>query len=183
MIPSRVVAPLRRVRSATLWLVRAVVVLIAIVLVSIVLILAAVQTGWAKNQLRALVIRQANQYLTATLDIGRLEGSLVRGLTLGDVTLSRDGRAIFYPLGGHPTKVMRVTVETGRDGRVTIGKPESFVDWRFYSRAGSYRIYDVGADGQSLLVILRPSDTAWTRQINVVLNWTEELSRLVPISR
>jgi serine/threonine-protein kinase len=96
-------------------------------------------------------------------------------------TWSRDGRHIFYPLGGPPTKVMRVSVETGRDGRVTIGKPESFVDWNFYSRAGSYRIYDVAADGQSLLVILRSSDTAWTRQINVVTNWFEELRRLVPV--
>src|SRR5262249_9443345 len=32
-----------------------------------------------------------NQYLTATLTIGRLGGSILRGLELGDVKLSRDG--------------------------------------------------------------------------------------------
>src|SRR5204863_1715627 len=52
------------------------------------------QTGWAKNQLRNLIIRQANEYLTATLDIGRLEGSIVRGIQLGDIKLARDGRTL-----------------------------------------------------------------------------------------
>ena len=47
------------------------------------------ETGWAKNRLRALIVSQANQYLTATLTIGRLEGSLLRGIQLGDISLSR----------------------------------------------------------------------------------------------
>ena len=37
---------------------------------------------------------QANQYLTVSLEIGRLGGSLFRGLELGDVTLSRDGHPV-----------------------------------------------------------------------------------------
>lgn len=56
--------------------------------------MAAAETGWAKNQIRSLIIRQANQYLTATLNIGRLEGSLFRGLELDDITLDRDGQTI-----------------------------------------------------------------------------------------
>ena len=52
------------------------------------------ETGWAKNRIRELIVRQANQYLTATLNIGRLEGSLFRGLELGDITLDRDGRTL-----------------------------------------------------------------------------------------
>ena len=56
--------------------------------------MAAAETGWAKNQIRSLIVRQANQYLTATLNIGRLEGSLFRGLQLGDITLDRDGHTI-----------------------------------------------------------------------------------------
>ena len=47
------------------------------------------ETDWAKNRLRALIVSQANQYLTATLTIGRLEGSLLRGIQLGDISLSR----------------------------------------------------------------------------------------------
>ena len=76
------------------WLVRAVVILVAIILAVTGVVIAVLETGWAKDQLRALVVRQANQYLTATLNIGRLEGSLFRGLTLGNVTLSRDGHPI-----------------------------------------------------------------------------------------
>src|SRR5215510_13993153 len=81
---------LRLVARLLRWFVYAV--LISLVLV--VLGLVVLQTGWAKNQLRALIVRQANQYLTATLSIGRLQGSLVRGIELSDVTLTRDGRTI-----------------------------------------------------------------------------------------
>ncbi len=63
-------------------------------LFSSVLVFTALETGWGKNQLRTLIIRQANQYLTATLDIDRLQGSLVRGLQLTNVRLSQDGRVL-----------------------------------------------------------------------------------------
>lgn len=63
-------------------------------LILIVVGFALLESDWAKNELRALIVRQANQYLTATLAIGRLEGSLTTGVRLGDVTLSRDGEAI-----------------------------------------------------------------------------------------
>src|SRR5258705_9034876 len=63
-------------------------------LVLVVLTLVILQTGWAKNQLRRVIVYQANQYLTATLSIGRLQGSLVRGIELGDIDLSRDGRTL-----------------------------------------------------------------------------------------
>jgi autotransporter translocation and assembly factor TamB len=68
--------------------------LVAFLLLLIVAAMAAAETGWAKNAIRGLIIRQANQYLTATLNIGRLEGSLFRGLELDDVTLDRDGRTL-----------------------------------------------------------------------------------------
>ena len=55
---------------------------------------AVVETGWAKNLLRGLIVRQANEYLTATLSIGRLEGSLFRGLQLGDISLGREGHTL-----------------------------------------------------------------------------------------
>ncbi len=87
-------APLRRARSLARWLIRAVVILVAIILAVTGVVIAVVETTWAKDQLRAIVVRQANQYLTATLDIGRLEGSLFGGLTLGNVALSREGHPI-----------------------------------------------------------------------------------------
>ena len=68
--------------------------LLALVLSVIVVAIAVVQTGWAKDLIRDLIVRQANQYLTATLSIGRLEGSLLRGLQLGDISLGRDGQTL-----------------------------------------------------------------------------------------
>ncbi len=56
-------------------------------------------------------------------------------------------------------------------------------DFRFVSRPDARRIYDVSADGKRLLFITRgdgASDTQ-SRQINVVLNWFDELKRLVPL--
>jgi translocation-and-assembly-module (TAM) inner membrane subunit TamB-like protein len=70
--------------------------LIAVVLVLLGAALAIIETGWAKNRIRGLIVRQANQYLTATLDIARLEGSLLRGIRLGDVSVSRDGATLIH---------------------------------------------------------------------------------------
>ena len=67
------------------------------VLGALVLLLAAivlVQTSWSENQLRGLIVSQANRYLTATLDIGRLSGSLLSGIQLDDIRLSQDGETI-----------------------------------------------------------------------------------------
>ncbi|PYQ78989.1 MAG: hypothetical protein DMG01_10130, partial [Acidobacteria bacterium] len=68
--------------------------LIVVVLILIGVALTALETGWAKNQIRQLIVRQANQYLTATLDITRLEGSLLRGIQLGGVRLARNGQPL-----------------------------------------------------------------------------------------
>ena len=87
-------ARLRRARSVSATLAKAVIGLVALLLALVLLALAAVETGWAKDRIRELIVRQANQYLTATLSIGRLEGSLFRGLQLGDISLGRDGRTL-----------------------------------------------------------------------------------------
>src|SRR4051812_8508735 len=58
--------------------------------------LAVVETGWGKGQIRDLITAQANQFLTATLTIGGLEGSLLRGLQLHDIALSRDGHTLIH---------------------------------------------------------------------------------------
>src|SRR5439155_18035325 len=42
----------------------------------------------------ALIVTQANEYLTAQLEIGELAGSLFRGIQLGDIRLSKDGRPL-----------------------------------------------------------------------------------------
>src|SRR5262245_19498566 len=42
------------------------------------------------------MVNQANDYLSVTLTIGRLSGSIFRGLQLGDVKLARDGRDLVH---------------------------------------------------------------------------------------
>ena len=81
---------LRVARGLARWVFGA----LAALLLLVVAVLGALQTGWAKSYLRGLIVRQANQYLTATLDIGSLGGSLVRGIELSDVRLSREGEPI-----------------------------------------------------------------------------------------
>jgi hypothetical protein len=50
-----------------------------------------------------------------------------------------------------------------------------------YAMPGGERSWDAMPDGKRLLGILPVSDTAaGRRQINVVLNWTEELKQQVP---
>src|SRR5262249_16828960 len=54
--------------------------------------LVATQTRPFKNYLRRLVIRQASEYLNATLYIDRLQGSLLTGLELDGVTLRHENQ-------------------------------------------------------------------------------------------
>ena len=82
--------PLHLTAALLRWLVYGTAAVLVLVMVGI----AAVETGWVKNQIRRLIVRQANNYLTVTLDIGRLDGSIFRGLTLGDVRLSEAGKTI-----------------------------------------------------------------------------------------
>jgi translocation-and-assembly-module (TAM) inner membrane subunit TamB-like protein len=86
----------RRIRRVSTTLVKTIVWIVFVAVVLVGLILVAIQTGWVKNTIRTLIVTQANQYLTATLSIGRLEGSLVRGLRLTDVTVSRDGKPLIH---------------------------------------------------------------------------------------
>ena len=101
-------------------------------------------------------------------------------------TWSRDGRELFYLRNGPPDAVMRVTVQDSdtAGGDIVLGDPEILVDFSYHFLGGSYRTYDVSRDGR-LLVIAR-GDAAGAsedalREINVVLNWTQELKDLVPV--
>ena len=81
-------------RSISARLAKVLVGLVALVLILVGVGLAVLETVWAKEAIRGLIVRQANQYLTATLSIGRLEGSLLRGIALADVSVARDGRTL-----------------------------------------------------------------------------------------
>jgi hypothetical protein len=64
------------------------------------------------------------------------------------------------------------------------GKPRRLFEGPYLPTAGSFPYYDVSPDGQRFLM-LKPveSQTSAPTQINVVLNWFEELKRKVPTGK
>src|SRR5262249_19972620 len=84
----------RRIQRLAAFLLKSAVVLGGVVLIALSAGIATIESSWGKNRLRQLLVRQANEYLTATVEIGRLEGSLFRGILLGDIRLSRGGRPL-----------------------------------------------------------------------------------------
>jgi Tol biopolymer transport system component len=98
---------------------------------------------------------------------------------------ARDTGELFYLRGGPPNAVMRVAIRSSRDGGVDIGTPEVFAEFRFFSRQGGGTAYDVTPDGKRLLVITRGDEgtASDVQRINVVVNWFEELKRLVPVGK
>lgn len=64
------------------------------------------------------------------------------------------------------------------------GKPKILFEGRYVPSNTAYPNYDASADGQRFLM-LKPveQEQAAPTQINVVLNWTEELKRLVPTGK
>ena len=102
---------------------------------------------------------------------------------------SEDGQELFYlraPVGP-PTAVVRVTVEpTDSDPpALDFGTEEVLFDWRYYSGPSPRQFYDLSPDGQRFLMITsgNAGDAGSGRaEINVVLDWFEELKTRVPIN-
>ncbi len=87
---------LQRPRSISATLAKALLGLVAVLLIVLGLALAVIETSWGKNRIRGALVRQANTYLTATLSIGQLEGSLLGGIQLGDVNVARGGQTLIH---------------------------------------------------------------------------------------
>jgi serine/threonine-protein kinase len=81
----------------------------------------------------------------------------------------RDGRELFYRKGG---KLMVVSTTTRPSFKAS--PPQELFEGPYL---GSY---DVAPDGQRFVMIKRDDREDVNAQVNVVLNWTEELKRLVP---
>ena len=91
---------------------------------------------------------------------------------------ARNGRELFFFLP--PGKVMAVSVEQGPT--FTSGAVRTLFEGQYMS-VQSGRSYDVASDGRFLMVKNAvPTDSASTSppQLVVVVNWLEELKRLVP---
>ncbi|MGD0957207.1 MAG: protein kinase [Candidatus Acidiferrales bacterium] len=88
---------------------------------------------------------------------------------------NRNGRELFYRNGN---KMMAVDVTA--QPSFSAGKPRVLFEGQYSASGPSLPSYDVSADGQRFLM-LKPSEQAGAAptQINVVLNWFEELKRRV----
>jgi hypothetical protein len=87
---------------------------------------------------------------------------------------SRDGRELFYRSGD---KMMAVA--TTIQPTFQVAKPEVLFE-RPYPMWPFQRHYDVTSDGRRFLMLKESEQAAAASRIDVVLNWTEELKRLVP---
>ena len=86
---------------------------------------------------------------------------------------ARSGRELFYR---NASKMMKVDISSGSTFR--SGAPEPLFEGD-YVTALARRQYDVTPDGQRFLMVERVEQKT-VNQINVVLNWFEELKCLVP---
>jgi hypothetical protein len=86
---------------------------------------------------------------------------------------------LFYRNGD---KMMAVDITT--QPSFTAGKPRVLFEGHYVPPPGTTPNYDVSPDGQRFLMT-KPSDAgdAAPAQINVVLNWFEELKRLAPTTK
>jgi Tol biopolymer transport system component len=94
----------------------------------------------------------------------------------GEPVWSLNGREIFYRSG---PKMMAVPVET--QPTVRTGRPQVLFEGDYRgvsSRPPGYQYYDISPDGQRFVMIKESGQQEG--QIHVILNWFEELKRLVP---
>ena len=89
----------------------------------------------------------------------------------------RDGRELFYRSGN---RMMAVPIAAGSG--FTAGKPTMLFEREYAASAfpATGVAYDVSLDGQRFLMVKELEAGDSLRQINVVLNWFEELRRRVP---
>jgi Tol biopolymer transport system component len=89
---------------------------------------------------------------------------------------NRNGRELFFRSGD---KMMAVEINT--QAGFTAGEPRILFEKAYERTPITFPNYDVSPDGQRFLMLKSvEQEQAGPTQINVVLNWTEELKRLVP---
>jgi serine/threonine-protein kinase len=86
---------------------------------------------------------------------------------------SRDGRSLYYR---NRDQWMEVPISV--DPEFTAGKPRVALEGPFINVPG--RSFDISADGNRFLVILDEGTEEFSRHVEVVLNWFDELERIVP---
>jgi dipeptidyl aminopeptidase/acylaminoacyl peptidase len=92
---------------------------------------------------------------------------------------NRNGRELFYRSGD---KMMAVDIAT--QPSFTVGKPRMLFEGPYLPTPTTSPNYDASPDGQRFLMV-KPTEQAQAAptQINVVLNWFEDLKQKVPIGK
>jgi hypothetical protein len=86
---------------------------------------------------------------------------------------SKDGKELFYRSGNR-----MMAVEVATDHELTLSRPQVLFEQRYaFGRTVTGANYDVAADSQRFVMV---KEEAGAGRFNLVLNWTEELKRLVP---
>jgi Tol biopolymer transport system component len=90
-----------------------------------------------------------------------------------------NGRELFYR-----NENAMMAVDVAMQSGFTIGNPHKLFEGPYLPTSGSLPNYDVTPDGQRFLM-LKPTEQAQAAptQINVVLNWIEELKQRVPVGQ
>ena len=101
-----------------------------------------------------------------------------------DPTWSPEGRALYYldtGGGSDPRQMVRVSIDAGPP--LSVGSPEVLFAYDHFHPGSGSRIYDIAPDGQRFLLLSGESGQGGTGQlqVNVVLNWFEDLKERVPI--
>ena len=95
---------------------------------------------------------------------------------------ARDGQELFYRIeSGRKRKMMAVNITT--DPAFIAGKPRMLFEEDRYEWTFPLRSYDVAADGRFLMLEVTEQPSERVTQLRVVLNWFEELKRLVPTDK
>jgi hypothetical protein len=92
---------------------------------------------------------------------------------------ARSGLELFYRNGD---KMMAAAVET----KLTFAAAKPKLLFKGQYETGSYNFladYDVGSGGQRFLMVKASEQEAGATQVNVVLNWSNELRRLAPAGK
>jgi len=88
---------------------------------------------------------------------------------------NRNGRELFFRNGN---KMMAAPIDTQHG--FSAGTPKMLFQGQYVTLANSTPNYDVTADGQKFLML---KSTVQPTQINVVVNWFEELKQKVPVGK
>ncbi|MBI4474811.1 MAG: serine/threonine-protein kinase [Acidobacteria bacterium] len=120
---------------------------------------------------------EIGQFEVYVRPFGRAGGAITVSTNGGDDPLwSPKGDELFYIEGNN---LMSVPVRI--QPTFTIGIPRKLMEWKFPSGYCCGRNYDITPDGQRFITSAPVEAQAGRVQINVVLNWFEELQRRVPV--